>query len=103
MTTSDSPREEPSSPGGPAPSPGLRSGPGVSRRRLLKYAAAGGIAAAAPTAGGAAASAASEDGRRAPAGSPPAQETAALRPEGTTGTIADVKHVVILMQENRSF
>jgi phospholipase C len=103
MTTSDSPREEPSSPGGPAPSPGLGSGPGVSRRRLLKYAAAGGIAAAAATAGGTAASAASEDGRRAAAGSPPAQETAALRPEGTTGTIADVKHVVILMQENRSF
>jgi phospholipase C len=103
MTTSDSPREEPSSPDGPAPSPGLGSGAGVSRRRLLKYAAAGGVAAAAAAAGGTAASAASEDGRRAAAGSLPAQETAALRPEGTTGTIADVKHVVILMQENRSF
>ncbi|MFJ5921830.1 phosphocholine-specific phospholipase C [Kitasatospora sp. NPDC092948] len=31
------------------------------------------------------------------------ESAAAGRPAGTTGTVADVRHVVILMQENRSF
>jgi phospholipase C len=67
--------------------------PGLSRRRFLQYTGLG--AAAAVTAGC----------RRGPAaaamgGSPAASK---VLPEGWSGTIADVKHVVILMQENRSF
>ncbi len=67
--------------------------PGLSRRRFLQYTGLG--AAAAVTAGcsrGPAAAAAG--GSSAAAGALPA---------GWTGSIADVKHVVILMQENRSF
>ncbi len=59
---------------------------GVERRRFLRWAAASaGLAAA---------------------GGPGARAIAralALPAEGRTGTIADVEHVVILMQENRSF
>ncbi|MFE0459695.1 alkaline phosphatase family protein, partial [Kitasatospora sp. NPDC058965] len=28
---------------------------------------------------------------------------AAIAPQGTTGTVQDVQHIVVLMQENRSF
>jgi phospholipase C len=62
--------------------------PGVSRRRFLQYT---GLGAAAATIGCTA---------TATAGSSAAAKTL---PNGWTGTIADVKHVVILMQENRSF
>ena len=108
MTNSDNPREDAAgatgAAGPPQPAGGV-FGPGVSRRRLLKYAAAGGIAAAAAaaTAGGTAAAAGSEGTRRAADGGLAAEDAVKLQPEGLTGTIADVKHVVILMQENRSF
>jgi phospholipase C len=61
---------------------------GFSRRRFLQYT---GLGAAAAALGAAAATACGS--------------SAAIRtlPNGWTGTIADVKHVVILMQENRSF
>ncbi len=62
----------------------------ISRRKLLGAAAAGAAAAVIPGAIGSAA----------PNETTTATETAALT---TTGTIADVQHVVILMQENRSF
>jgi len=67
--------------------------PGVSRRRFLQYT---GLGAAAAAVGCTA---------TAPAGSPAAKPSAAAKtlPDGWTGTIADVQHVVILMQENRSF
>ena len=58
--------------------------PGLSRRRFLQ---ATGLGAAAAAAGGL-------------SGAPAA---AATLPKGMSGTIRDVKHVVILMQENRSF
>jgi phospholipase C len=68
--------------------PGRMEVPGVSRRRFLQYTGLG--AAAAATVGlGAGAAAASTASKG--------------LPKGFTGTIADVKHVVILMQENRSF
>src|SRR5579875_2250661 len=65
----------------------------VSRRRFLRYT---GLGAAAVTAAGL---------RAAPAGAAVDGSSAAARalPKGWSGTIADVKHVVILMQENRSF
>jgi phospholipase C len=63
----------------------------VSRRRFLQYTALGSAAVAA----GAAASAA-------PAAAATGSAAKGL-PAGWSGTIADVKHVVILMQENRSF
>lgn len=67
--------------------------PGLSRRRFLQYTGLG--AAAAVTAG-------CSGGPAAPAagGSPAASRAL---PAGWSGTIADVRHVVILMQENRSF
>jgi phospholipase C len=64
--------------------------PGVSRRRFLQYTGLGAAAAAAAAGMGAGAAAAS-----------PAVSKGL--PKGFSGTIADVKHVVILMQENRSF
>jgi phospholipase C len=67
--------------------------PGLSRRRFLQYTGLG--AAAAVTAGCHRGPAAAATG-----GSPAASK---VLPEGWSGTIADVKHVVILMQENRSF
>ena len=66
--------------------------PGVSRRRFLQATGLG--AAAAATVGLTGGSAAASTVRR-----PAARQL----PAGWTGTIADVKHVVILMQENRSF
>jgi phospholipase C len=63
--------------------------PGVSRRRFLQYTGLGAAAAATVGIG---------------AGVAAATTTAARGlPKGWSGTIADVKHVVILMQENRSF
>jgi phospholipase C len=73
--------------------PGQPVVPGVSRRRFLQYTALGTAAAAAVGVGGGAA-AASVHGSSA---------AAKALPRGWSGTIADVKHVVILMQENRSF
>src|SRR5580693_9400864 len=68
------------------------SSPGVSRRRFLQYTGLGAAAAIGATgctaaAGGGGSSAAAKP----------------TLPSGWTGTIADVQHVVILMQENRSF
>jgi phospholipase C len=66
--------------------------PGVTRRRFLQATGLG--AAAAATVGLTGGSAAASTARR---------SAARQLPAGWTGTIADVKHVVILMQENRSF
>ena len=72
--------------------PGQPVVPGVTRRRFLLHRARhrrrGGAPASSPGGG-------RRHGRRAAA--------AGALPKGWTGTIADVKHVVILMQENRSF
>jgi phospholipase C len=62
----------------------------VSRRRFLQATALGAASAAAIGAGAGEASAATASAARG-------------LPRGWSGTIADVKHVVILMQENRSF
>src|SRR5580693_1642536 len=73
--------------------PGRPVVPGVTRRNFLQATGLG--AAAAATVGlGAGTAAAATTGRK-----------AAAKPlaAGLTGTIADLKHVVILMQENRSF
>src|SRR5271154_5989496 len=93
MTASDIPRTHAPGPAGSPGQPGQPVVPGVTRRRFLTYTALGTAAAAAvgATSGCAAASV-----HGAAAG------VKAL-PKGWTGTIADVKHVVILMQENRSF
>jgi phospholipase C len=64
--------------------------PGVSRRRFLQYTGLGTAAAAAVGITGGTAAAATSSATRA-------------LPRGWSGTIGDVKHVVILMQENRSF
>ena len=88
MANSDNSREDAHGATGPMRQPGRMMGPGVSRRRFLQYTGLG--AAAAATVGiGAGAAAASTASRG--------------LPKGFSGTIADVKHVVILMQENRSF
>jgi phospholipase C len=88
MTTSDNSREDAHGAAGPVRQPGRMAVPGVSRRRFLQYTGLG--AAAAATVGiGAGAAAASTASKG--------------LPKGWSGTIADVKHVVILMQENRSF
>ncbi len=71
--------------------PGRPVLPGVSRRRFLQYTGLGAAAVAASGIGAGSASAAV---------SSPAAKTL---PKGWSGTISDVKHVVILMQENRSF
>jgi phospholipase C len=87
MTNSDKSREQsPWQPGRPVV-------PGVSRRRFLQATGLG--AAAAATVGLTGGTAAASTVRRSAA--------ARQLPAGWTGTIADVKHVVILMQENRSF
>jgi phospholipase C len=93
MASSENPREHVHGATGPVWRPGQPVVPGVTRRRFLQYTALGSAAAAAAglSAGPAAASV--------------ARRSAAARalPKGWTGTIADLKHVVILMQENRSF
>jgi phospholipase C len=92
MTRSDSPREHALGTTGSVWQPGQPVVPGVSRRRFLQYTALGSAAAAAVGVGG-------------PAAASVARGSAAARtlPQGWSGTIADLKHVVILMQENRSF
>src|SRR5579871_996544 len=94
MTDSDEARRPgPGAAGSPRPA-GQGFAPGLSRRRFLQYTGLG--AASAVTAG------CSGGPRAGPAtASRPAASTAL--PETLSGTIADVKHVVILMQENRSF
>jgi phospholipase C len=93
MTNSDEPREPAHGAAGSPRQPGPRSVPGLSRRRFLHYTGLG--AAAAVTAGCS----------RGPAADGAGGSSAAsgALPEGWSGTMADVKHVVILMQENRSF
>lgn len=93
MTNSDEPREHAHGAAGSPRQPGPMSVPGLSRRRFLQYTGLG--AAAAVTAGCRRGPAAAAAG-----GSPAASK---VLPEGWSGTVADVKHVVILMQENRSF
>jgi phospholipase C len=93
MTNSDNSREHPHGAAGSPWQPGQPVVPGVTRRRFLQYTALGSAAAAAVGVG-AGPAAASVRGSSAAAGAVP---------RGWTGTIADLKHVVILMQENRSF
>jgi phospholipase C len=93
MTNSDEPREHAHSAAGSPRQPDPLAGPGLSRRRFLQYTGLG--AAAAVTAG-------CSRGPAAPAAGGRSAASEAL-PAGWTGSIADVKHVVILMQENRSF
>ena len=93
MTSSDNSREHPHGPTGPVWQPGQPVVPGVSRRRFLQYTALGTAAAAA----------AGVTGGPAFASVSGSSAAAKALPKGWSGTIADVKHVVILMQENRSF
>src|ERR1700722_15559337 len=92
MTNSDHSRERAHGPAGSPWRPGQPVVPGVTRRRFLTYTALGTAAAAAGATGGC--TRASVRG---------AATGAKALPKGWSGTIADVKHVVILMQENRSF
>jgi len=92
MTSSDNPRERAHGATGPVWQPSQPIVPGVSRRRFLQYTALGSAAAAAAGLSGGAAAA-----------SVARSSAARVLPKGWTGTIADLKHVVILMQENRSF
>ena len=93
MTNSDNSREHAHGATGSPRQPGQPVVPGLSRRRFLQYTGLGAAAAAAAGVSGGPA-AASVRGSSA---------AAKALPKGWTGTIADVKHVVILMQENRSF
>jgi phospholipase C len=92
MTNSDRSREYAHGPAGSPWQPGQPVVPGVTRRRFLTYTALGTAAAAVGATGGC--TRASVRG---------AATGAKALPKGWSGTIADVKHVVILMQENRSF
>ena len=93
MTSSDESREQAHGATGSPRQPGRRFAPGLSRRRFLQYTGLGAAAAAAAGISGGPAAAAVH-------GSSAASKAL---PKGWSGTIADVKHVVILMQENRSF
>jgi phospholipase C len=93
MTDSDNSHEHAHGATGSPWHPGQPVVPGVTRRRFLTYTALGTAAAAAVGATGGVAAASVRGGSTA----------AKALPKGWTGTIADVKHVVILMQENRSF
>jgi phospholipase C len=88
MTNPDEPREHVHGATGSPRQAGRRFTPGLSRRQFLQYTGLG--AAAAVTAG-------CSGGPRAGAATGSSAASAAL-PEGWSGTIADVKHVVILMQ-----
>jgi phospholipase C len=92
MSSSDRSRKQARGATGSPWRPGQPVVPGVTRRRFLQYTALGSAAAAAVGVGG-------------PAAASVARSSAAAKtlPKGWTGTIADLKHVVILMQENRSF
>src|ERR1700689_3505352 len=94
MTNSDNSREQAHGPAGSPWQPGQPVVPGVTRRRFLTYTALGTATAAAVGAAGGGIAEASVRGGSAAAKS---------LPKGWSGTIGDVKHVVILMQENRSF
>jgi phospholipase C len=94
MTNSDHPREQAHGATGSVWQPGQPVVPGVSRRRFLQYTALGSAAAAAAAVGACGPSAASVTR---------SSTAARVLPKGWSGTIADLKHVVILMQENRSF
>jgi phospholipase C len=93
MTRSDNSGEHPHGATGPVWQPGQPVVPGVSRRRFLQSTALGTAAAAA----------AGVTGGPAFASVSGSSAAAKALPKGWSGTIADVKHVVILMQENRSF
>jgi phospholipase C len=93
MTNSDEPREHAQGATGSPRQTGRLFAPGLSRRRFLQYTGLGAAAAAAAGISGGPAAAA-VDGSSA---------VSKALPKGWSGTIADVKHVVILMQENRSF
>ena len=93
MTNSDNSRDHAHGAGAPW-QPGQPVVPGVTRRRFLTYTALGTAAAA---------TAAGVTGGIADASVRGSSAAAKALPKGWTGTIADVKHVVILMQENRSF
>jgi phospholipase C len=93
MTNSDNSREQAHAAAGSPWQPGQPVVPGVTRRRFLTYTALGTAAAAAAVGSGGVADASVRGGSAA----------ARALPKGWSGTIADVKHVVILMQENRSF
>jgi len=92
MTNSDDPREHMDGATGSPRQHGRAIVPGVSRRRFLQYTALGTAAAAAGLTAGAG-----------PAAAAVGSTAAKGLPKGWSGSIADVKHVVILMQENRSF
>ena len=102
MTNSDNPGGDGTDTTGSPQQPGRLIVPGVSRRRFLQYAAVGGLAAATTAVGGTASAAGPDTQPRAGTANWSAG-AAAARPKDWSGTIADVKHVVILMQENRSF
>jgi len=91
MTNSDEPREHAHDATG-SRHPGRLFAPGLSRRRFLQATGLGAAAAAAAGIGAGPAAAAVER-----------SAAATALPRGFTGTIRDIKHVVILMQENRSF
>jgi phospholipase C len=92
MTSSDNSRERAHGATGSPWQPGQPVVPGVTRRRFLQYTALGTAAAAAVGVTGGPALA-----------SVRASSAAKALPAGWSGTISDLKHVVILMQENRSF
>jgi phospholipase C len=91
MTNSDEPREHAHDAAGSPRQPGRLFAPGLSRRRFLQYTGLGTAAAAAAGISSA------------PAAAAATRTAARALPRGWSGTVADVKHVVILMQENRSF
>jgi phospholipase C len=93
MSNADNSREHPHGATGSPWQPGQPVVPGVTRRRFLQYTALGSAAAAAVGVGAG------------PAAASVSGSSAAARalPKGWSGTMADLKHVVILMQENRSF
>src|SRR3984957_4379526 len=94
MTSSDDPREQAPGGTGSARQPDRRIPPGFGRRRFLQATGLGAAAAAAVgVSGGSAAASVARS----------SASSARALPKGLTGSIADVKHVVILMQENRSF
>src|SRR5215469_12370246 len=93
MTSSDEPRAHGHGATGSPRRPGRLFASGLSRRRFLQYTGLGAAAAAAAGISGSLAATAAD-------GSSAASKAL---PRGWSGTIADVKHVVILMQENRSF
>jgi phospholipase C len=81
----------------------LRSG--LSRRGMLKALGLMGAAAAAGVAGVTASSTPASAAQAAAANAAPAaaSRVRAVLPDGFAGDITDIKHVVVLMQENRSF